>query len=78
MDLTVWVSDDAKYTSSSGARPTKAPSPVTVKWIAYRSPGIVKFTNDRPQVVKVELTPPALATGTESTIIVFAALVVHP
>jgi hypothetical protein len=54
MDLTVLVSDDAKFTSSSGARPTKAPSPVTVKWIAYRSPGTVKFTSDRPQVVKIE------------------------
>src|SRR5258708_26129129 len=53
LDLTVWVSDDAKYTSSSGARPKKAPSPVTVKWIAYRSPGAVKFARDRPQVVKV-------------------------
>jgi hypothetical protein len=52
--LTVWVSDDDKYTSSSGARPKKAPSPVTVKWIAYRSPGAVKFASERPEVVKVE------------------------
>jgi len=29
MNLTVWVSDDAKFTSSSGARPKKASSPVT-------------------------------------------------
>ena len=35
--LTVWVSDDDKYTSSSGARPRRLPSPVTVKWIAYRA-----------------------------------------
>jgi len=54
MDLTVLVSDDDKYTSSSGARPQKAPSPVTVKWIAYRSPGAVKFSSERPPVVKVE------------------------
>ena len=39
MNLTVWVSDDAKFTSSSGARPKKASSPVTVKWIPYRSAG---------------------------------------
>jgi hypothetical protein len=54
MNLTVLVSDDAKYTSSSGARPAKTPSPVTVKWIAYRSPGAVKFGNERPEVVKAD------------------------
>ena len=54
LNLTVWVADDAKFTSSSGARPAKAASPVTVKWVPYRSPGILKFASDRPQVVKVE------------------------
>src|ERR1700728_313319 len=38
LKLTVWVSDDAKYTSSSGARPKDPGDPVMVKWIRYRGP----------------------------------------
>ena len=73
MDLTVWVTDDAKYTSSSGARPTKAPSPVTVKWIAYRSPGVVKFASNRPPVVKVErLGSGAPFNGKATTTVTFS------
>src|SRR5207249_1439628 len=49
LPLTVWVSDDAKFTSSSGARPRNVVSPVTVKWIPYRAPGKVTFTKDRPE-----------------------------
>ena len=74
LSLTVWVSDDAKYTSSSGARPQKAPSPVTVKWIAYRSPGVVKFANDRPAVMKVERSGSAAPfNGKATTTVTFSA-----
>jgi hypothetical protein len=51
--LTVWVSDDAKFTTSSGVRPNLG-SPVTVKWIKFRGPGSVTFIPDRPEVEKVE------------------------
>jgi hypothetical protein len=54
LTLTVWVSDDAKYTTSSGARPKDLGSPVTVKWIKYRGPGIVTFAPERPAVEKVD------------------------
>lgn len=47
--LKVWVSDDAKFTSSSGARP-KNLAPVTLRWIPYRAPGQVTFSSDRPTV----------------------------
>ncbi len=73
MNLTVLVSDDAKYTSSSGARPKKTPSPVTVKWIAYRSPGTVKFGNDRPEVVKADRPgSKAPLNGTATTTVTFS------
>jgi hypothetical protein len=50
--LTVWVSDDAKFTNSSGAQPKTMGPPVTVKWIKYRGPGMVTFAPDRPEVEK--------------------------
>jgi len=54
LTLTVWVSDDAKFTSSSGARPKNPADPVTVKWIRYRGPGGVTFTSDKPKVENVD------------------------
>lgn len=53
LSLTVWVSDDEKFTSSSGARPKEMAAPVSVRWIAYRAPGRVSFSNDRPAVEKI-------------------------
>jgi hypothetical protein len=50
--LTVWVSDDAKFTSSSGAKPKDLGAPVTLRWIPYRGPAPVSFSNDRPAVQK--------------------------
>jgi hypothetical protein len=52
--LTVWVSDDAKFTSSSGVRPKSLGPAVTLRWIKYRGPGNVTFTSDRPEVEKVD------------------------
>ena len=51
--LTVWVSDDAKFTSSSGAKP-KNLAVVALKWIPYRGPGRVSFSDERPVVQKLE------------------------
>ena len=36
LTLTVWVSDDAKFTTSSGVKPATLGPPVTVRWILYR------------------------------------------
>jgi hypothetical protein len=48
--LTAWISDDAKFTTSSGLRP-KDPGPaVTVRWSKYRGPGNVTFEKERPPV----------------------------
>jgi hypothetical protein len=54
LTLTVWVSDDAKYTTSSGAKPKELGSPVTIKWIKYRGPGSVTFASDRPDIEKID------------------------
>jgi len=56
LTLTVWASDDAKLTSSSGA-PSKTldlNAPVTLRWSKYRGPGNVTFANGRPAVEKSE------------------------
>jgi hypothetical protein len=52
LTLTVWVSDDAKFTTSSGARPRNMAAPVTLRWIKYRGTGSVVFSPDRPEVVR--------------------------
>lgn len=50
LELTLWVSDDAKLTTSSGVRPRNLSAPVTLHWFKYRGPGEVKFSKDRPPV----------------------------
>jgi hypothetical protein len=54
LSLTAWVSDDAKFTSNSGARPKTLAAPVTIRWSMYRGVGPVKFSNERPMVDKIE------------------------
>ncbi|HJT86861.1 MAG TPA: hypothetical protein VJ732_03370 [Bryobacteraceae bacterium] len=59
LSLTVWVRDDAKLTTSSGAPPRNLGAPVTLTWTKYRGPGDVSFANPKPPVEKLEhpLTP---------------------
>ena len=54
LTLTVWVSDDAKFTSNSGARPRTLSTPVTVTWVKYRGPGAVTFDKEKPEIQKLE------------------------
>jgi hypothetical protein len=71
--LAVWVSDDAKFTSSSSAKPKDPGVPVTLRWIPYRAPGGVAFSTDRPVVHKVErpgVTAPF--SGMASTTVTFS------
>ncbi len=71
--LTAWVSDDAKFTSSSSAKPRDAGVPVTLRWIPYRAPGRVVINEDRPVVHKIErpgVTAPF--SGTATTTVTFA------
>ena len=54
LPLTVWVSDDGKLTTNSGARPRNLGPPVTVTWRKYRGPGAVTFARSKPDVESVE------------------------
>jgi len=46
--VTVWVTDDMKYTSDTNAPMTTPRPPVTLVWSKYRGPGTVTF--DHPQL----------------------------
>jgi hypothetical protein len=68
--LTVWVSDDAKFTSSSGAKPKDLGAPVTLRWIPYRGAGLVSFSNERPVIEKTSGKAPF--NGTATTTVTFS------
>jgi hypothetical protein len=54
LSLTVFVSDDEKWTTLSGAKPRNLGTPVTVRWVKYRGTGAVTFAPERPPVEKTE------------------------
>ena len=72
LNLTVWVADDAKFTSSSSAKPRNLGAPVTLRWTKYRGPGEVTFSKDRPETEKIEDKSAAFA-GKATTNASFAA-----
>jgi len=57
LELKVWVTDDGKFTSASGAKPKNMGDPIKLRWTKYRGPGTVTFANARP----------AVANGTATT-----------
>ena len=52
--LTVWASDDAKFTSSSSARPKNLGAPVVLRWSKYRGPGKVTFSEVKPALARID------------------------
>jgi len=73
LPLTVWVSDDAKFTTSSGAKPKNMGAPVTLRWIPYRAPGRVTLSAERPVVQKIERADaPAPFNGTATIMATFS------
>jgi hypothetical protein len=69
--LTAWISDDAKFTTSSGARPKNLAPPVTVKWTMFRGPAPVSFSKDRPEVEKLDFKEPGFS-GKATTSVMFS------
>lgn len=59
--LTLWVTDDMKYTSGTNAPLTTERAPVTLVWSKYRGPGTVTFDKARPSIEKV--TEPGTASA---------------
>jgi hypothetical protein len=53
LDLTLWISDDAKYTSGTNAPPRSSRPAVTITWSKYRGVGAVTFDKARPEVQKL-------------------------
>jgi hypothetical protein len=51
--LTVWVTDDLKYTSGSSAPPSASRNPVSLLVSKYRGPGAVTFDKARPSLEKL-------------------------
>jgi hypothetical protein len=71
--LTVWVSDDAKWTTNSGARPRDLGAPVTLRWTKYRGPGTVTFDDALPAVEKLDRSDTgAVFSGTATTTVTFS------
>jgi hypothetical protein len=51
--LSLWVSDDMKYTSGTSAPLSTPRPPVTLTWSKFRGPGAVTFDKARPAVEKL-------------------------
>jgi hypothetical protein len=73
LSLTVFVSDDEKWTTLSGVRPRSMGTPVTIRWTKYRGPGEVTFAPERPTVEKTEPKGGAKFSGKATTSAKFSA-----
>jgi hypothetical protein len=73
MTLTVWIQDDGKLTTASGAPPRNLGAPVSLRWSKFRGPGAVTFANARPEVEKLSGgAPGAPFSGKAATSATFA------
>jgi hypothetical protein len=52
--LTVWMADDAKFSSGSNAPMREPPPPVELTWSKFRGPGDVKFDAAKPKTEVLE------------------------
>ena len=71
LPLPVWVSDDAKFTTNSGARPKVLPPAVRLHWTLYRTPGAVTLADTRPAVKQID-RPGVAFSGTATTAATFS------
>jgi hypothetical protein len=72
LTLTTWVSDDTKFTFSSGLRPRNLDNPVAVTWMKYRGAGAVTFKEAVPRVEAVA-TGGGAYNGKAATTVTFGA-----
>jgi hypothetical protein len=72
ISFTVWATDDARFTSPTGAKPKDLGPPVTLHWTKYRGPGVVKFSEDRPEV-KPDKSKTDTFSGKATTTATFSA-----
>jgi hypothetical protein len=74
LPLMIWVSDDGKWFSNSGAKPRNlGPIPVTVTWSKFRGPGTVTFSKEKPVVEKLDAGDPKFVfNGKAATNVTFS------
>jgi hypothetical protein len=72
LTLTVWVTDDMKYTSGTSAPPSTERPPVTLVWSKYRGPGSVTFDKAKPAVEQAPGEKGAAFTGKGATNVRFS------
>jgi hypothetical protein len=72
MTLTLWATDDLKYTSGTNAPLATPRPPVAVTWSKYRGPGDVVFDKARPAVDKLPETGGAPFSGKATTSVTFS------
>jgi len=70
--LTVWVTDDMKYTSDTNAPMATPRPPVTLAWSKYRGPGTVTFDKPAPPVEKSESRSNAAFSGKATVVVRFS------
>src|SRR5262245_30933283 len=74
LSIAVWVQDDAKLTTSSGAPPRNLGPPVTLRWSKFRGPGAVTFSDARPEVEKLAGGSPGVPfAGKATTSVTFSS-----
>ena len=73
--LSLWVSDDMKYTSGTSAPLNTPRPPVTLTWSKYRGPGAVTFDKAKPAVEKLSAAggDEASFSGRATTRVTFSA-----
>jgi hypothetical protein len=74
LSVSLWVSDDMKYTSGTSAPVNPARAPVTLTWSKYRGPGKVSFDKARPQVERLTSAGSSTApfSGKATTVVTFS------
>jgi hypothetical protein len=70
--LTLWASDDMKYTSGTSAPMSTPRPPVTLSWSKYRGRGTVTFDNPKPSVEPLPKEGGAAFTGRATTNVRFS------
>jgi hypothetical protein len=72
MTLTLWATDDMKYTSGTNAPLATPRPPVAVTWSKFRGPGDVVFDKAKPVVDKLPETAGAPFSGRATTSVTFS------
>ena len=72
MTLTLWATDDMKYTSGTGAPLSRPRPPVVVTWSKYRGPGDVVFEKAKPAFDALSEAGKAPFSGKATTSVKFS------